>query len=287
MYGEVRSTQRLTPSMVRVVLGGGDLDEFVPTPYSDQYINAQFIPAGAPYTAPFDPDDLEAVAAEYHPRARRYTVRRWDGDQRDLTIDFVTHGDHGYAGPWAQQAQRGDCLQFKGPGGAYDPDPDAAWHLMAGDESALPAIGASLEALAPGARAVVLVVIDGPDDELAFTTPGDVSITWLHRRSAEDPIALLPNAVAGLDFASGAGRCVRPRGGWRGSSGAQAPVVRTRDRQEKGFDLPVLATHDDRRGVANHQIRLAGRSGGRRLRLAHSVGVCNRVRGARTGFSRS
>ena len=67
MYGEVRSTQRLTPSMVRVVLGGGDLDEFVPTPYSDQYINAQFIPAGAPYTAPFDPDDLEAVAAEYHP----------------------------------------------------------------------------------------------------------------------------------------------------------------------------------------------------------------------------
>ena len=203
MYGEVRSTQRLTPSMVRVVLGGGDLDEFVPTPYSDQYINAQFIPAGAPYTAPFDPDDLEAVAAEYHPRARRYTVRRWDGDQRELTIDFVTHGDHGYAGPWAQQAQPGDCLQFKGPGGAYDPDPDAAWHLMAGDESALPAIGASLEALAPGARAVVLVVIDGPDDELAFTTLGDVSITWLHRRSAEDPIALLPNAVAGLDFAPG------------------------------------------------------------------------------------
>ena len=203
MYGEVRSTQRLTPSMVRVVLGGGGLDEFVPTPYSDQYINAQFIPAGAPYTAPFDPDDLEAIAAEYHPRARRYTVRRWDGDQRELTIDFVTHGDHGYAGPWAQQAQPGDCLQFKGPGGAYAPDPDAAWHLMAGDESALPAIGASLEALAPGARAVVLVVVDGPDDELALATSGDVNITWLHRRSAKDPVTLLPDAVAGLDFAPG------------------------------------------------------------------------------------
>ena len=50
MYGEVRSTQRLTPSMVRVVLGGGDLDGFVPTPYTDQYINAQFFPGGAPYT---------------------------------------------------------------------------------------------------------------------------------------------------------------------------------------------------------------------------------------------
>ena len=262
MYGEVRSTERLTPSMVRVVLGGGDLDEFVPTPYSDQYINAQFIPAGAPYTAPFDPDDLEAVDAEYHPRARRYTVRRWNGDQRELTIDFVTHGDHGYAGPWAQQAQPGDCLQFKGPGGAYAPDPAAAWHLMAGDESTLPAIGASLEALAPGARAVVLAVVDGPDDELVLTTSGDVNITWLHRRSAKDPMSAATRRGGWPGLRSGAGGRVRPRGGRRGPSGAQAPVVRTRNRQEKGFDLPVLAAHDDRRGVADHQILLAGRPRG-------------------------
>ena len=83
------------------------------------------------------------------------------------------------------------------------PDPDAAWHLMAGDESALPAIGASLEALTPGARAVVLVVVDGPDDELVLTTPGDLNITWLHRRSADVFATLLPDAVAGLDFAPG------------------------------------------------------------------------------------
>lgn len=68
-----------------------------------QYINAQFIPLGAPYTAPFDPDELEAIDAEY--RALRYTVRRWGDDQQELTIDFVTHGDYGYAGPWAQRAQ--------------------------------------------------------------------------------------------------------------------------------------------------------------------------------------
>lgn len=61
MYGEVRSTQHLTLLMVRVVLGGGDLDGFVPTPYSDQYINAQFFPDGEPYTAPFNPADFEAL----------------------------------------------------------------------------------------------------------------------------------------------------------------------------------------------------------------------------------
>ena len=203
MYGEVRSTQRLTSSMVRVVLGGGDLDEFVPTPYSDQYIFAQFFPGGTPYTAPFDPADFEALDSEHRPRGRHYTVRAWDDNKRELTLDFVAHGTHGYAGPWAQRAQPGDCLQFVGPSGAYAPDPDAAWHLMAGDESALPAIGASLDALTPEARAVVFVVVDDPEDELVLTTPGNANITYLHRHNSEDPATLLPDAVAGLNFAPG------------------------------------------------------------------------------------
>lgn len=203
MYGEVRSTQQLTPSMVRVVLGGGDLDGFVSTTYTDQYINAQFFPGGARYTAPFDPADYESLGRDKRPRGRRYTVRNWNNEKQELTIDFVVHGDHGYAGPWAQRAQPGDFLQFRGPSGAYAPDKDAAWHLMAGDESALPAIGASLEALTPGARAVVLGVVDDPDHELELTTPGELNITWLHRRNTEEPETLLPDAVAALDFAPG------------------------------------------------------------------------------------
>ncbi len=75
MYGEVQSTQRLTPSMVRVVLGGGDLDGFISTPYSDQYIHAQFFPGGEPYTAPFDLADFEALDSDQRPRGRHYTVR--------------------------------------------------------------------------------------------------------------------------------------------------------------------------------------------------------------------
>ena len=252
MYGEVRSTQHLTPSMVCVVLGGGTLDEFVPTPYSDQYINAQFFPGGEPYTDPFDPADFEAFDSDHRPRRRRYTVRAWDDDQQELTIDFVVHGNHGYAGPWAQRAQPGDHLQFRGPGGAYAPDPDAAWHLMAGDESALPAIGASLDVLAPGARAVVLVVVDGPDHELALTTPGDANITYLHRHSTEDPAALLPDAVAALDFAPGPVDVFVHGEGRRDPSSAQTPIVRTRNRRKKGLNLSILAAHDDRRGVADH-----------------------------------
>lgn len=203
MYGEVESTERLTPSMVRVVLGGGDLKNFAPTEQCDQYINAQFVPAGALYTAPFDDGVLDGIEAKYRPRPRRYTVRHWDHDRKQLTIDFVAHGDDGFAGPWAQAARPGDRLQFKGPRGSFRPNPAAEWYLFAGDESALPAIAACLEALSPAARAVVLLVVDGPDDELTLTAPANSEIVWLHRRSADEPPALLPDAVAALDWAAG------------------------------------------------------------------------------------
>ncbi|MEM7273798.1 MAG: siderophore-interacting protein [Actinomycetota bacterium] len=203
MYGEVREAKRLSPSMVRIVLGGGDLDEFDSTPWTDQYINAHFVPAGAPYTVPFDPNEARETGDDFRPRPRRYTVRSWDEDAKELTIDFVAHGAEGYAGPWAQRAVPGDRLQFQGPGGSYAPNPEAAWHLFVGDESALPAIAASLEKVPAGARCVVRIVVDGPDDELPLDSPGELDVVWLHRRGAEDPPALLTDAVAALDFAPG------------------------------------------------------------------------------------
>ena len=47
----------------------------------------------------------------------------WDAESRRLTLEFVTHGDDGFAGPWAARAREGDALVFTGPAGAYSPDP--------------------------------------------------------------------------------------------------------------------------------------------------------------------
>ncbi|MFX6201585.1 siderophore-interacting protein, partial [Acinetobacter baumannii] len=87
-----------------------------------------------------------------------------EGDE--LAIDFVVHGDEGLAGPWAAGARPGERLVVSSPGGGYTPDPAASWHLFAGDESALPAIAAGLEALASDARGVAFVEVTGADDEL-------------------------------------------------------------------------------------------------------------------------
>jgi len=204
MHGRVATTEALTPSLVRVVLEGGDLAELVMPDATDAYVNVAFRSADAPYDEVFDPQTLRDTHPDAEPPARRrYTVRSWDPQARRLTLDFVVHGDTGVAGPWAASAQPGDVLVFTGPNGGYRPPHDADWHLMVGDESALPAIAASLEVLSPGERVVVRVVCDGPDHEIPLETPAELDLRWLHRHGDERDESLLLAAVEALDFGEG------------------------------------------------------------------------------------
>jgi NADPH-dependent ferric siderophore reductase len=146
----------------------------------------------------------ETMPAEQWPTSRTYTVRSWDEDSKELTIDFVYHGDEGVAGPWAAAAQPGDVLWFNGPGGAYSPDEAADWHLLVGDESALPAISAAIEQLAPGARATVLLEVEDESEEQKLSGAGDIDVTWLHRAGGGEARGdRLVAAVEALDFPAG------------------------------------------------------------------------------------
>ncbi|OLT13602.1 NADPH-dependent ferric siderophore reductase [Actinomadura sp. CNU-125] len=199
--GTVLRTERLTPHMIRVVLGGDGLAEFDAGEFTDHYVKLQFPRPGVEYPEPFD---MERVRAEFPreqwPVTRTYTVRAWDGEARELTIDFVHHGDKGFAGPWAANAKPGDELLFLGPGGAYAPGADAGWHLLAGDESALPAIAASLGRLPAGAPARVFLEVAGPEERQDL--PGDVEVTWLYR-GGERVGDLLVEAVQKLEWPDG------------------------------------------------------------------------------------
>ncbi len=197
--GRVVRTERLAPGMVRVVLGGDGLAELEPGPFTDSYVKLQFPQEDVVYPEPFDPAAIrETLPRDQWPRSRTYTIRHWDEQARELSIDFVVHGDSGVAGPWAAKAQPGDVLHFAGPGGGYAPDPTADWHLLAGDESAWPAIAAALDALPPDADVKVFAEVDGPDDEQE--APFDV--VWLHRDGAPRGDVLVA-AVRGLEFPPG------------------------------------------------------------------------------------
>ena len=200
--GVVRRTERITPHMIRVVLTS---DDFVDNGFTDHYVKLLFCKPGVEYPEPLDMGVVrETYPAEHWPTMRTYTVRNWDEGSKELTIDFVHHGDEGVAGPWAAAAQPGDVLWFNGPGGAYAPDEAADWHLLVGDESALPAIGAAVEQLPPGARATVLLEVEDETEEQKLSSPGDVDVTWFHRATTDaDRGDALVAAVEALTFPAG------------------------------------------------------------------------------------
>ncbi|RKN51101.1 siderophore-interacting protein [Micromonospora endolithica] len=198
-------TERPTPHVIRLVLGGAELVGLPVGAYTDHYIKIVFPVPGVVYP---DPMDLAAIRrdlpAAHWPRLRAYTVRAFDPVTAEMTVDVVHHGDQGVAGPWAAALRPGDPVHFTGPGGAYAPDPDADWHLLVGDESALPAIAAALARLPVGAPAVALVEVDGPADEQPLPSPGAVRLTWLHRGTRPVGEALVA-AVRALEVPAGSG----------------------------------------------------------------------------------
>jgi NADPH-dependent ferric siderophore reductase len=198
----VRRTERITPHMIRVVFTA---DEFVDNGTTDHYVKLLFCKPGVEYPEPLDMGLVrETYPSEQWPTMRTYTVRSFDEDSHELTVDFVYHGDEGIAGPWAAAAQPGDVLWFNGPGGAYGPDEAADWHLLVGDESALPAIGAAVEQLPPGARATVLVEVEDEAEEQKFGGSGEVDVTWFHRASSSGARGDgLVAAVEGLELPAG------------------------------------------------------------------------------------
>ena len=206
MAATVLRTERLSASLVRVVVGGPGLDSFEPSPCADSYVKAVFVHEDAPRPFPLTDDgrvDLETVAEslprEHAPRMRSYTVRAFDEATRELTLDFVVHGAAGIAGPWAASAQPGDELLLVGPGGGYEPDAAAGRHLLAGDLSAVPAIAVALERLPDDAVGQAVVEVHDARDEVDLPRPSGIELTWIHQGDHR-PGALLVDAVRSLPW---------------------------------------------------------------------------------------
>jgi NADPH-dependent ferric siderophore reductase len=199
----VTRVEQLTPHMVRVVLGGDALSRIEAGHDTDHYVKVLFPPPGVTYPEPFDMGAIrETRPREQWPVVRTYTVRKWLPEIPEMWIDFVVHGDEGIAGPWAAAARPGDVVRFMGPGGGYAPSADADWHLLAGDESALPAIAAALEGMPAGARVKAYIEIESVDEEQKLEAPADAEVTWLHRdgRAVGEPLI---EAVRGLPLPDG------------------------------------------------------------------------------------
>lgn len=194
---EVVGTQELTRHLVRVRLGGNGFDTFVPNDFTDSYVKLVFVASDVDVAAlprPLTLDSFAGLPPEKQPSVRTMTVREVDTATREIAVDIVMHGEHGVAGPWAAAVQPGEPMYLMGPGGAYAPNPAADWHLLAGDESALPAIAAALEALPANGVGQAFIEVGGPDDEIELTAPQSVEVHWVYRGGRAD---LVPEDRAG------------------------------------------------------------------------------------------
>jgi NADPH-dependent ferric siderophore reductase len=186
---EVLRSEEVTSHMVRVVLGGSGFDTFTPSEFTDSYVKLVVVADDVDVAGLLRPLTLDSFAdlpAAKQPVVRTLTVRRADPAAREIAIDVVVHGEHGAAGQWAATAEPGQPVYLMGPSGAYAPDPAADWHLLAGDESALPAISVALEALPANAIGQVFIETAEPGDEIPLTAPDGVQVDWIYRGGRAD-----------------------------------------------------------------------------------------------------
>jgi NADPH-dependent ferric siderophore reductase len=186
---EVLRTEHITSHMIRVVLGGKGFDTFTPSEFTDSYVKLIFVDEDVDVSVlphPLTLDSFADLPAAKKPVVRTITVRSADAAARELAVDIAVHGDHGAAGPWAANARPGQPAYLMGPSGAYSPDPAADWHLMVGDETALPAISVALEALPSNAIGQVFIEVADPADEIPLAAPDGVQINWILRGGRAD-----------------------------------------------------------------------------------------------------
>ena len=178
---EVLSVRRLTPRLVRVAFGGDALDGFeiaAPT----QHVKLLFPAPGedAPALPKFGPDGLRFPEDRPRPPMRTFTPRRFDAASTTLEVEFVLHGD-GPAATWAEQAAPGQRIAVAGPGGRMPLTLGPGRWIVAGDESAVPAMATLLDALPASASAEVYVEVDDASDEIELASAAQVTATWLRR----------------------------------------------------------------------------------------------------------
>ncbi|AWK88091.1 siderophore-interacting protein [Azospirillum thermophilum] len=177
----VAAVRDLTPRLRRITFRGGDLGRFA-TP-DDLHVRLYLPPDGlaAPSWPRPGPDGRPLrPEPERRPAVRYYTLRRIDAEAGELDIDFVLHADGGAGAAFARRARPGDLCGMSGPCGlGIRP---AGWYLLAGDETALPAIARILEDLPADARGTALIEVRDADDELPLRAPAGVAVRWLHRR---------------------------------------------------------------------------------------------------------
>jgi NADPH-dependent ferric siderophore reductase len=170
----------VTPHMRRITLAGNDLRRFASGGLHVRLLLPRH--RDAPPAWPTTGADGRPCWPGSHerPDVRIYTIRAIDVVRGEVDIDFVMHAGENMPGArFATEARPGDVVGMTGPGGGGVGQ--AGWYLLAGDETALPAIARILEELPSGAKAVVRIEVADADERQVLRSAAEVDLQWLCR----------------------------------------------------------------------------------------------------------
>ncbi|MBD9390628.1 siderophore-interacting protein [Agrobacterium sp. AGB01] len=169
-----------SPSLVRVILKVEGGERLVGSGHPDEWVRLALKPDEAtPVTLPvlMESGKWGRPDGSQHCPNRPYTIRRWNADTCEMTIDLVTHKG-GVAAEWAMRAKVGDVVGVCNPEGRFWIPKGSAWLLMLTDITGLPAVGRVLEELPAGFKAIVHVEIACEEDRQQVETRADVLMSW-------------------------------------------------------------------------------------------------------------
>ena len=245
---QVQRINRITPHMVRITVSGQEMEGFASRGPAE-HIKVFFPKQGEerPVLPVWGPDGPLYAEGQERPISRTYTPVSWNPDTLELEIDFLIHGD-GPGATWALHAKEGDFVAIGGPGGPYNLDTEAPWHLIAGDAAALPAVATILKALPASTQAKVYVEVQDAAEEQELESPAQLEVTWLHRGGQTANVGvLLEDALRNAELPEGDGKV------WVGCEANVMRTIRKHFRDERGLDSGSLHTQGYwKQGATNH-----------------------------------
>lgn len=181
--------------MVRVTVGGPELDGLDPG-LPGASVRLLLAPPGAGLVIPAWEGNEFLLPNGTRPILRTLTPRRLDVEALELTVDVVVH-DESPLSMWATTSSPGDLVAVSGTGRGYTIGPDAQHYVLAGDESAIPAISQLLESLPQAARVDVIVEVAHPDARLEPPGHPGAGVRWVDLPGGAGPgDALVPAVIS-------------------------------------------------------------------------------------------
>ncbi len=198
----VARLETLSPFLTRAILTGSELEGF-PKPEPAASVRLLLPASGTSELVMPEWNGNEfLLPGGQRPIIRTFTPRRFDPEKLELDIDIVLH-EHGAASGWANAAGPADPVAVSGPGRGYLIDPAAEAFFLAGDETAIPAIGQLMEEIDDAVPLRVIIEIAHRDARVELPDRSDVEITWVERDADDLPGAVLVAAVTGSTIERG------------------------------------------------------------------------------------